>query len=261
MELSGKRIVVTGGSSGIGREVVKLLQASDCTVVAAGKEPSELVPDGRELFFFQGDLSSQEGIDHLFAYAEDVMGGIDIFIANAGFAYYEKLGEPDWQHMSVIFNLNTLGVIYSAQKMKRLRGEQPYAFICTASGMGILPLPGYALYSATKAALRGFAGAYRYELNRKQRFQVVYPIATRTNFFKQAGDSPVPWPSQPANEVAAAIVRGIRTGQANIHPSLTFRMMNALNGIFPFILPLYAGIENKKFQHWLRQKPEKESLS
>ncbi|WP_128103919.1 SDR family oxidoreductase [Paenibacillus sp. DCT19] len=258
--LNDKKIIVTGASSGIGLEVVKLLLQQNCTIVAAAKEIGGLTPDDVQLFAYVGDLSTQEGIDQLFDYALDVMGGIDIFIANAGFAYYELLGSPDWQHISNIFNINTFGAIYSAQKMKQLLGDHPYTVMCTASGMGILPLPGYALYSATKAALRGFAEAYRYELNTGQHFQVIYPISTRTDFFKNAGNSPMPWPSQTAAAVASALVRGLGSGKRDIYPSFTFRLMNTLNRIFPFVLRLYANHENAKLQQWVQQKHREEKF-
>jgi len=77
--------------------------------------------------------------------------------------------------------------------------------------MSFLSVPGYALYASTKAALRGFATAYRHELGPGQRLHLVYPIATRTAFFAAAGDdTPVPWPSQAPEVVARAIVRGSR---------------------------------------------------
>lgn len=249
-----KNIVVTGASSGIGLELVKGFLAKGCRVVAASRTINEDLIGIEGLYHFQGDLSTPEGVDSLFTYALQNLGSIDVFVANAGFAYYEKLAEANWEHICSIFNLNLNSVIYSAQKMKQLRGNQPYNFVVTASGMAILPLPGYALYSSTKAALKGFAEAYRWELDKGQYFQVAYPIATRTKFFDNAGGSPMPWPSQDARTVVQSMIKGIEKNCNSIYPSKLFFVLTLLDRIFPFIFKLYAYVEFKKFNQWLAKQ-------
>lgn len=250
MELEGKKVVITGTSSGIGLELTKRLLNEGCVIVAADIRNTHLSSD--RLFFMMCDVSLKEGIDRLFDYSIEKMGRIDLFIANAGFAYYEMIDEPDWDHIQRIFATNTMSVIYCAEKMKKLHGKQPYNFLCTASAMSFLSLPGYALYSSTKGALRSFAEAYRYELSEGQYFQLVFPIATRTNFFSTAGDSPVPWPSQSPEIVAQSMIRGLKKDKSNIHPSRIFQLINRLNGYLPFINNIYGGAEDKKFKRWLK---------
>ena len=250
MELAGKKVVITGASSGIGLELTKRLLVEGCVIVAADIRNTNLVKDG--LHLKTCDVSLQEDLDRLFEYAIEKMGRIDLFIANAGFAYYEMIGEPDWGHIKRIFDTNVMSVIYSAEKMKQLHSKDPYNFLCTASGMSFLALPGYALYSSTKGAIRSFSEAYRYELAEGQSFQLVFPIATRTHFFSTAGDSPVPWPSQSAETVAKSIIRGLKKDKKNIHPSKIFHITNRLNGFLPFINKIYGGVEDKKFKTWLK---------
>lgn len=249
-----KKVVVTGASSGIGLELVKALVAKGSQVVATGRTINKELSNLENLYYFQGDLSTPEAVESLFHYALEKLGSIDIFVANAGFAYYEKLGEPDWDHISSIFNINYKSVVYSAQKMKLLKGSEPFNFVTTSSGMAILPLPGYALYSSTKAALKAFTEAYRWELDLGQHFQVVYPISTKTKFFKNAGDSPVAWPVQDTEVVAKSILKGIEKNRKSIYPSKLFYSITLLNRIFPFIFKLYAYIEYKKFEKWLSNK-------
>ncbi len=254
MNWENKNIVITGASSGIGLELVKGFLSKGCRLVAAGRnfKCNSLGLEG--LYHFQGDLSTPEGVDQLFVYALQKLGSIDVFVANAGFAYYEKLAEADWEHITTIFNINFKSVVYSAQKMKQLKGSEPFHFVTTSSGMAILPLPGYALYSSTKAALKGFAEAYRWELDKGQYFQVVYPIATRTEFFKNAGNSPIPWPAQDTRAVAQSILKGIRKERNSIYPSKLFYSLSLLNRVFPVIFKLYAYMEFKKFTKWLVNK-------
>jgi len=254
MNLRNKKVVVTGASSGIGFELVKKLLSEKCTVVAVVKNKEPVKLKSQRLHVLSCDVSKPEELDRLFENVLSIMGTIDIFVANAGFAYYEKLSTPDWAHLNNIFQTNTLSVMYCAQKMKELHQNLPYQFVTTASGMAHLSLPGYALYSSTKAAIRGFADAYRYELERGQIFQVVYPIATRTAFFKQAGNSPVPHPSQSSKAVAASILNGIKKKKKSIYTSKLFILTLTADRLLPFITRLYTDIEYLRFQSWLKKK-------
>ncbi|MNJ43468.1 Ribitol 2-dehydrogenase [compost metagenome] len=252
--LSGKNVIVTGSSSGIGLETVKLLLAEGCEVIAAVR-PGDTMPITHDRLFLQTcDVSRQDDLDALFDRTLTQLGSIDIFYANAGYAYCEQFRESDWQHISRIFETNSYQVFYSAQKLKQINGDRPFQFIATASAMAILPMPGYALYSGTKAAVRAFAHAYRMEVDVDQHFQVVYPISTRTAFFKEAGNSPVPWPSQSAEAVARAVVKGIKRKKRSVYPSHVFTAIMVLDRYVPFIFKIYSAIENKKFQSWLKQK-------
>lgn len=87
MELSGKKVVITGASSGIGYETLKLLLNANAKVVAASRSMSKISLPG-ELYTLDLDLSSTKAMDALFDFALDKLGDIDIFISNAGFTYY-----------------------------------------------------------------------------------------------------------------------------------------------------------------------------
>ena len=252
MELNGKRVAVTGASSGIGLELVKLLLANGCRVAACARHIETAGIEHDHLYWMTCDVSKPEEIDAFFDFAVQKLGGIDLYLSNAGFAYYEKLAIPDWQHIETILNTNFVSTVYAAEKMKELHGDQPYHFAVTASAMGLLSLPGYALYSGTKAAVRGFADAYRYELEKGQHFQVIYPVATRTKFFHRAGNNtPVPWPTQEPITVAKRVIRGIRRDRKHIFPSAMFRITNAVSRVFPFVFKLYVDMNNKAFRKWL----------
>ncbi len=258
MKLEGKRVILTGASSGIGLELLKLLLEKGCTVVAAARHIERLELSGSKLFLRKCDVSKKEELDDLFDFSLERMGGIDLFIANAGFAYFEKIEKPDWEHIESIFKTNIMSFIYCAEKMKELNGSRPYNFVVTASGMSLLSIPGYSLYSGTKAAIRGFADAYRFELEKGQHFQVVYPIATKTKFFSRAGNNtPIPWPTQTADAVARSIIGGIEKNRKRIFPSKVFYTTNLINRILPFINILYVNIYNQQFQKWLQASKQK----
>ena len=255
MELRGKRVAITGASSGIGLEILKLLLANGCRVAACARHIENVGIENENLFLKTCDVSKQEEIDAFFDFALQKLGGIDLYISNAGFAYYEKLEKPDWSHAEAILDTNFVSTVYAAEKMKALHGDKPYNFAVTASAMGLLSLPGYALYSGTKAAVRGFADAYRYELEKGQHFQVIYPVATKTKFFGRAGNNtPVPWPTQEAGTVAKRVIHGIRKDRQHIFPSTMFRITDAVSRVFPFLFKIYVNINNKAFRKWLAEE-------
>ena len=255
MELKGKKVVITGASSGIGLEILKLLLANGCRVVACARHIEKIGIENKNLFLMTCDVSKKEEIDTLFDYAKEKLGEIDLYISNAGFAYYEKIAKPDWSHIEIILNTNFVSTVYAAEKMKELHGDKPYNFAVTASAMGLLSLPGYSLYSGTKAAVRGFADAYRYELEKGQHFQVIYPVATKTKFFGRAGNNtPVPWPTQEADTVAKRVIKGIRKDKNHIFPSTMFRITSAVSRVFPFVFNIYVNINNRAFRKWLDEE-------
>lgn len=259
MTLQDKNTVITGCASGIGLEILKLLLQNGCHVVACDRniEKLELPSDipQSSLYKTKCDISKQAELDGLFDFALEKLGKIDLFIANAGFAYYEKITGTDWNHISNIFETNVMSFIYCAEKMKMLHGDEPYNFVVTGSTMGLLSMPGYSLYSSTKAAVRGFADSYRLELGKGQHFQVVYPIATKTKFFSSAAsNTPVPWPAQTPQTVARKVIRGIKRNKNHIFPSVTFSIISVLNRVFPFILKIYVAVNNKAFQKWQAAK-------
>ena len=255
MELNGKSVVITGASSGIGLEILKLLLANGCRVVACARHIENIGIENDALFLTTCDVSRKEEIDGLFDFAAEKLGAIDLYISNAGFAYYEKIAKPDWKHAEDIIHTNFVSTVYAAEKMKALHGGEPYNFAVTASAMGLLSLPGYALYSGTKAAVRGFADAYRYELEKGQHFQVIYPVATRTKFFGRAGNNtPVPWPTQEADTVAKRVIKGIRKDKNHIFPSTMFRITNAVSRVFPFVFKIYVDINDRAFRKWLAEE-------
>ncbi len=259
MEINGKRIVLTGAASGIGQALLELLAAYTAQIVAADINGEGLeaavgaISAQAEITPFVCDLSLQENVDNLFDFALQTMGGIDLFIANAGFAYYEKIEQADWGRIERIYRLNVFSPIYAAEKMCDINGGHPHKVVITASAMGLLSLPGYALYSSTKSALHRFAEGYRFELDNPSALTLVYPIGTRTKFFKAAADScaPMAWPTQTPEQVAKAIVRGIERDKASIHPSWIFRALLFGERFLPFLRRIEQAIEKRRFERWL----------
>lgn len=245
MKLNNKNIILTGASSGIGAELCKLLCEGN-KVFAVARNISK-IPEHPNIISYSCDVSRQENLDSLFTEALKHFDSIDVFIANAGYAYFGEYDKAEWEQMSGIFNTNVFSAIYSLQKMREISGDKAFNFAITASGMSYLAMPGYALYSATKFALKGFTDALRFELKKGQVINMVYPIATLTSFFDVAGAKELPWPRQEASVVAKKIIKGISKNKKHIFPSALFASMLFFNRFLP-LFRIYKCIENRKFK-------------
>lgn len=255
MKISGKNIILTGASSGIGLEILKLLsQYENVRIIAAARDIDDMTECEGVIYPFPADLSKKEGIDELFDYAQTVLGQIDIFIANAGIAYMEKLDHPDWDHIQDIFALNVFSAIYSLEKIAEIRNDRNIFFACTSSAVAIVPLSYYALYTSTKSALRLFFDTYRYEKHPGVHTMVTYPIASHTTFFKKASSKenpPLPFLRQDPQTVAKAIVRGIELNKKKVYPSFLFRLFHMFGSVFPFVFRIYSWNEKRKVEKYL----------
>ncbi len=259
MEISNRCIVLTGAGSGIGQALLAKMASFSSKIIAVDidKERLKSVVDSinsskAQIAIFTGDMSNQKSIDELFDYSISVMGKIDLFIANAGFSYYGKIAESNWQEIDKIYKINVFSPIYAVEKMKGLNPNQPYKVVITASAMSLMALPGYAIYSSTKAALHRFAEAYRFELSDPSSLTLVYPIATRTRFFEVAGKNiPVAWPLQEPEHVSNKIVKGILQDKRSIYPSRLFKITLLLERFLPFLRKIIQSQENRKLKRWL----------
>lgn len=249
MDLHGKRIILTGAASGIGQSLLGQLSTYDAQIVAADRAPVESISPGQAIIHpFMCDVSQQAQVDDLFTFAQNLMGGVDIFIANAGFAYYEVFQQANWQRIENIFAVNVLSPLYTTIKMRELHPAEPYTVVLLASAMAKLALPGYAIYGGTKAAIDRFSQSYRFEIPSNGHLMVVYPIATRTAFFQTANrGTPVPFPSQTADHVARCIVDGLKRDAKTVFPS---RLFWVGWHFLPFWRGLYQRIEAWRFRRW-----------
>ena len=257
--LKGKNIVITGASSGIGKELLDRLSApaNHNRVFATSRTIEKLSGYGKNVTLFNCDVSTKEGVDSFMEKAQYVLGKIDILIANAGAPYYEKFDYVDWDRVSNIFNLNTISPIYTYTKyLEHLKGR-PGHIVFTISAMGEMAIPGYALYAATKFAMKGFQEAVRLEAPRNIKITAVYPVSTATNFFMVGGDGidvGQPFPLQKADVVADRMISGIEKAKKHIYPCKVFQPSKVLMDTLPPVKSVYWGMEKKRLKRFLEKK-------
>jgi len=257
--IKNKKIVLTGASSGIGFEVMKRLAAEPSnTILAVARRVDKLEGFAANVIPFSCDVSNKEGIDKLFEKAEEVFDCIDLLYANAGVPYYEKFDYADWDRIEGIFNLNTISPIYTYSKyVNHLNGRKGH-LVYTISAIGEMAMPGFALYSASKFGLNGFQQAIRLEKPETLTLTCIYPVSTKTNFAKVAGNGEevdLPSPVQAVEEVADAAVKGIEQGKESIYPCKVYLPSKVIMAICPPARKAYWNQEKGKFlRHLERQK-------
>ena len=197
--MADRLAVVTGASTGIGRELAKIAASEGYDLVIAADEPQIDAAAGTLGDFavkiepVEADLATIEGNDALLA----ACGGrpIDVLIANAGrglgHAFLEQQ-VADWRR---VIDLNVTGTTYLLQKVLQqmvARGEGNV--LITGSIAGLIPGAFQAVYNSTKAYLDSFAYALREELkDTRVNVTVLMPGPTETDFFRRANmlDTPV----------------------------------------------------------------------
>ncbi|MDC7293879.1 MULTISPECIES: SDR family NAD(P)-dependent oxidoreductase [unclassified Butyrivibrio] len=257
--IRGKNIVITGASSGIGKELLDRLSAAanHNRIFATSRTVEKLTGYGKNVHLFNCDVSTKEGVDAFMEKAQSILGKIDILIANAGAPYYEKFDYVNWDRIQNIFNLNTISPIYTYTKyLEHLKGR-PGHMVFTISAMGEMAIPGYTLYAATKFAMKGFQEAVRLEAPKNLKLTAVYPVSTATNFFVVGGDGidvGQPFPLQKVDIVAERMIDGIAEAKKHIYPCKIFLPSKLLMDVLPPVKSFYWGMEKKRLKRFLEKK-------
>lgn len=166
-KLNGKVAVITGGSSGIGLAIAQRFVKEGAQVVITGRRESELekasAAIGSGVTTVAGDVSNEADLDALYAKVRTLHGRIDIVVANAGLSEGRPLTDATPEHFDRLFDLNVRAMFFTVQKALPLLNDGG-SIVLIGSAMHGKGLPGYSVYSATKAAVRSFARTWASEL-------------------------------------------------------------------------------------------------
>src|SRR5262249_20736568 len=128
----------------------------------------------------RGDVAELADLDRLYDTVRSARGRIDIVFANAGVAEFAPLGSITEEHFDKLFNINVRGTLFTVQKALPLLNDGG-SIILTGSVAGVKGAPAFAVYGATKAAVRNFVRAWTVELqDRRIRSNVLSPGPTET---------------------------------------------------------------------------------
>lgn len=163
-------VLITGGTSGIGRALVEALAAKGCTVLTTSRNPHRLSPSDRVpgVRYLTLDLADPRGPDALAEELESlgVLSEIDVLVNNAGESQSGPFEELPAEAIERLFRTNVFGPVRLSQLvLPGMRRRRQGRIIMVGSMLGSFPLAHRSSYSAAKAALRGFATAARQELS------------------------------------------------------------------------------------------------
>jgi NAD(P)-dependent dehydrogenase (short-subunit alcohol dehydrogenase family) len=182
-KLEGKVAVITGGTAGIGLAAAKLFAAEGAYVFITGRRQKELddaVEEiGDNVTGVQGDVANLADLDRLYETVA-ANGRIDILFANAGLGEFARLEDLTEEHFDKIFGINVKGALFTVQKALPLLNDGG-SIILTGSVASVKGTPAFAVYGASKAAIRNFVRGWTVELkDRRIRSNVLSPgpIAT-----------------------------------------------------------------------------------
>jgi 3-oxoacyl-[acyl-carrier protein] reductase len=173
MSFTGDVALVTGGSRGIGRVIVRELVASDVKVAftyhnngqAAEALCKEVQEQGGEIIGFQQDVTDFEGVKAVLAAVNDRFGHLDMLVNNAGITRDKPLAmmqEADWQ---TVIETNLYGTInFSRGVVFGFMKQRSGRIVNITSVSGQTGLPGQTNYSASKAGIIGFTKALAKEV-------------------------------------------------------------------------------------------------
>lgn len=184
-ELAGKRILVTGGTTGIGRETVALLAARGGRVLTFGRnrEPLEEVLGAVSgVTGLTADVADRTGVEAVFEAVDRELGGIDILVACAalGAQPIHEMSDEGWRY---VVETNLIGYLACARAaIERMRRSGGGHLLFIGSISTEIKAPGESVYSATKAGIQAFAETLHKEVAADNiRVSVIQPGSVATD--------------------------------------------------------------------------------
>lgn len=174
--MEGRRVIVTGGSKGIGFGIAKVFATSGADVLIAGRDDEALRSASQRLEGLGGrvatcvaDVSDRSSCDALADAAVAAFGGIDVLCANAGIFPSTKLHDMTTDDLGQVMGTNFNGTVYAVQAcLPELEKADHGRIVVTSSITGPMTgYPGWSHYGASKAAQLGFIRTAAMELAQK----------------------------------------------------------------------------------------------
>jgi short-subunit dehydrogenase len=248
--LIGRRALVTGASSGIGRAIAVELARRGVDLILVARRAdrlSEVAAEARKLsrraICVVGDVTDPATRRQALEAARDELGGLDILINNAGIAAHGRFAEADPGRLRPIMEVNFFAPVeFTREAIPLLRkGHQPVV-VNIGSILGERGCPHKSEYSASKFALHGFSEAVRPELARLGiDVLLVAPGPTESEHFdtllEDHGELPWGNPKRAsADQVAHEIVRAIERGRHSVTVGCRGKFWLALNRFAPWLV-------------------------
>ena len=219
-DLTGKVALVTGGSRGLGLEMVRAFAAHGADVIIASRKvenceavAAEVRALGRRALAIGAHVGKWDEIDRLIEAAYAVFGRVDILVNNAGMGPRAPSHEVTEQLFDSVLNLNFKGPFRLASQIaRRMRDSDGGSIINVSSTGGAMPLPEVVPYGASKAALNAMTLSFAHEYGPKVRVNTLSAGPFLTDIAKswseearQTSSNALGRPGRPAEIVTSAL--------------------------------------------------------
>jgi NAD(P)-dependent dehydrogenase (short-subunit alcohol dehydrogenase family) len=268
MQLEGKRTLITGAGSGIGRALAIEASRLGMAVALCGRRPeplaetlAEMTPSGRHLRL-RGDVTNAAVRRGMRDFLWLQWGGLDVLVNNAGLVPVGPLACTTDAELEQVMATNVVApMALTRELLPLLRRAMPSRVVNVGSMFGDIPYPLFAAYSASKFALRGLSGALRREL-RPYGVGVTYaaPRATRTSA-AQGFDSlvePMQMHLDDPPRVAAQIWRSVMKDQDSAYARGPERLFVLMQRLLPKVIDqaVAAQMADPRVRDYLGQRYE-----
>jgi NAD(P)-dependent dehydrogenase (short-subunit alcohol dehydrogenase family) len=255
-KLSGTTAVITGATSGIGRETALEFVKAGARVVVAGRREerlrelaAEIEARGGDVLAVRTDVSAQAQVESLIEQTIARFGRIDTLVNNAGVGLAAKFADQSLEDFRRVMEVNFWGAVYACKAAVPRMKTQPAGgvIINVSSILGRRGMPYETAYCASKFALAGFSESLRVELmSEKIDVSTIFPGAVETEIFETAENQtgvafPNVLPKFPARQMARIIVQDARTPQPEIVMALDALAIDFFNKLAPGLVDLTLG--------------------
>jgi 3-oxoacyl-[acyl-carrier protein] reductase len=191
MDLSSAKVLVTGGSSGIGKATAQLLIQAGAQVVINGRTKSKLDEAANELgaIAIAGDVGDEADAKRIVKEAIEAMDGLNVLVNNAGYGMFSELVDLEKEDFESVLNTNVLGAMMMARESAKHFIDEAYGNIINVSSTaGTKGFAGGTAYCASKFALGAMTECWRSELRQHNvRVMQINPSEVQTHFAENAG--------------------------------------------------------------------------
>ncbi len=261
----GKKLFITGGSSGIGRSMALMAAGwgADVAIAARGQQALDATladlnavrPGNHHAYSL--DITDREAIRAVSAKVLDDLGGLDVLVNNAGISFPAEFMDISDEMLDRVMDINFMGTMNVTRAFHRHFIDQGYGQICNVSSvLGYMSVYGYTVYAASKHAQTAFSEALRQELLPSGvGVTVVYPPDTDTpQYHKEKETQPAVTAMinghvklLPPDFVAAESLKGIARNKNHVFPGFANKALYRVVSWIPGITALYLDWQIRGF--------------
>jgi len=227
MKLKDARILVTGGSLGIGKAAAQVLAEAGARVAITARHEERLHKTAKEIgaVAIVADAGNPRDVEKTFEEVRRHLGGLDCLVNNAGFGRFAEMESVTFEEFDNVFRVNVYGAaLMGARAAAMFKAQKSRGHIVNiGSTAGLKGFAGGTIYAASKFALRGMTECWQAELRKHNiRVTLVAPSEVATAFGREDGEEREPAPNKLSSmEIAHAIKSVLEMDDRGMIPELS----------------------------------------